>query len=116
MVFYFRIGNRQYGVKEVPINVKYTLKGRQINFSTDIIAVGIVLLDGNVIKNHWCLRLLIPFHYSSSQSFLFLESFIRTVLITDSVLYSIGAFEPMRFQNKIEDHALHQQEKAALVE
>ena len=77
--------------------------------------MSIDLIDGNDIKNHWVLWLLVPVNYSSSQYFrLFLERFIKTVIITDSVLYSIGALELMKFQNKIEDHDLSEKEKATL--
>ena len=77
--------------------------------------MSIDLIDDNDIKNHWFLWLLVPVYYSSSQYFiLFLERFIKTVLITDSVLYSIGALELMKFQNRIKDHDLSGQEKATL--
>ena len=36
------------------------------------------------------------------------------VIITDSVLYSIGAVELMKFQNKIDEHDITVQEKAEL--
>ena len=115
MEFKFTIGYRQSGVDNIAIKVKYILKCRQINFSTVINAVSIDLIDGNDIINHWVLWLLVPVHHSSSQYFrLFWERFIKTVLITDSVLYSIGALELMKFQNRIEDHHLSEQEKATL--
>ena len=115
MDFHFLIGYRQCGVEDIPIKVKYIIKGRQINFTTNIVAVAIDLLDGKLIKNHWCLRLLVPIRYSSSQAFiLFVQSFIRTVFITVDVLYSIGALELMKFQNKIEDYDLCQEAKSTL--
>ena len=115
MKFKFTIGYRQSGVDNIAIKVKYIIKRSQIHFSTVINAVSIDLIDGNDIKNHWFLWLLVPVHHSSSQYFiLFLERFIKTVLITDSVLYSIGALELMKFQNRIEDHDLSEQEKATL--
>ena len=115
MEFKFTIGYRQSGVDNIAIRVKYILKSRQINYSTVINAVSIDLIDGNDINNHWVLWLLVPVHYSSSQYFrLFLERFIKTVFITDSVLYSIGAFELIKFQNRIEDQHLSEQEKATL--
>ena len=77
--------------------------------------MSIDLIDGNDIKNHWILWLLVPVHHSSSQYFiLLLERFIKSVLITDSVLYSIGALELMKFQNKIDYHDLSEQEKETL--
>ena len=98
MDFYFLISYRQCGLNEIPIRVKYTLKGRPINFTTDIVALAIDLLDGKDIKNHWNLRVLVPNKHSSSQSFiLLLKSFIRDVIITDSVLNFICAFNFMKF-------------------
>ena len=44
----------------------------------------------------------------------FLERLIRTVIITDSVLYTIGAVEVMKFQNKIDKHDITVQENAEL--
>ena len=114
MDFYFLIGYRQCGLNEIPIRVKYTLKGRPFNL-TDIVAFAIDLLDGINIKNHWNLRILVPNKHSSSQSFiLLLESFIRDVFIADSVLNTICAFNLMKFQNKFKDHDLSQQENARL--
>ena len=113
MDFYFLIGYRQCGLNEIPIRVKYILKKRRINFTTDIVALAIDLLDGKDIKNHWNLRVLVPSKHSSSQSFiLLLESFIRDVIITDSVLNSICTFNLMKFQNKFKDHDLSQEENA----
>ena len=59
MDFYFLIGYRQCGLKEISIRVKYLLKGRPINLATDIVAVAINLLDWKDIKNYWSLRLLV---------------------------------------------------------
>ena len=95
--------------------MKYTLTGRPINLITDIVALAIDLLDGKDIKNHWNLRVLVPNKHSASQSFiLLLESFIRDVFITDSVLNNICAFTLMKFQNKFKDHDLSQEENARL--
>ena len=95
--------------------MKYTLKGRPINLTTDIVALAIDLLDGKDIKNHWNLRVLVPNKHSLSQSFiLLLESFIRDVFIIDSVLNNICAFNLMKFQNKFKDHDLSQEENARL--
>ena len=44
----------------------------------------------------------------------FLEKFIRRVLITDSVLSSIGAFELMVFQNRIDQLDFPKQQQTAL--
>ena len=115
MYFYFLIGYRQCGLNEIPIRVKYILKGRPINLTTDIVALAIDLLDGKLIKNHWSLRVLVPNKHSLSQSFiLLLESFIRDVFITDSFLNSICALNLMKFQNKFKDHNISQEENARL--
>ena len=101
MDFYFLIGYRRCGLKEIPIRVKYLLTGRSINLATDNVAVTINLLDGKDNKNYWSLRLLVPNSHSSNQSFiLLLQHFIRDVFITDSVLNSICAFNLMKFQDK----------------
>ena len=105
MDFYFLIGYRQCGLNEIPIRVKYTLKGRPINLTTDILSLAIDLLDEKDIKNHWNLRVLVPNKHFSSQSFIILlERLIRDVFITDSVLNTICAFNLMKFQNKFKDH------------
>ena len=115
MDFYFLIGYRQCGMNEISIRVKYTLKKRLINLTTDIVALAIDLLDEKNIKNHWNLRVLDSNKHSSSQSFiLLLESFIRDVFITDFVLNTICAFNFMKCQNKFKDHDLSQEENARL--
>ena len=50
MDFYFLVGYRQCGLKEIPIKVKYLLIARPINFTTDIVAIN--LLDSKNIKNY----------------------------------------------------------------
>ena len=115
MDIYFLIGYRQCGLNEIPIRVKYTLNGRPINLTTDILSLAIDLLDEKDIKNHWNLRVLVPNKHSSSQSFIILlERLIRDVFITDSVLNTICAFNLMKFQNKFKDHDLSQEENARL--
>ena len=52
MDLYFLLYYRQYGMKENPIRVKYLIKGRPINLTTDIVALTINRLDGKDIKNH----------------------------------------------------------------
>ena len=44
----------------------------------------------------------------------FLDKFIRRILITDSVLTSIGAFELMAFQNRIDQLDFPQQQQTEL--
>ena len=115
MDFYFLIGYRQCGLNEIPIRVKYTLNGRPINLTTDIVALAIDLLDGKLCKNLWSLRVLVPNKHSSSQSFiLLLESFINDVVITDSVLNSICAFNLLKFKNKFKDYNQSQGKNARL--
>ena len=81
----------------------YSITARQINPTTVIYVVDVELLDGAEIKNHWCIRFRVFISEACSTSFHdFLEKFIRRVLITDPVLSSIGAFELMAFQNRIE--------------
>ena len=80
----------------------YTIKSRQLNPTTVIFVVNVELLDGNKVKNQWCIRFLVPITVASHVSFHnFLDRFIRKVLITDSVLSLIGDFELMEFKNKI---------------
>ena len=77
MDFYFLIGYRNSELNKIPIWVKYTLNGRPINLTTDIVALAIDLLDRKDINDHWNLRVLVSYKHSLSQSFiLFLESFI----------------------------------------
>ena len=107
MDFYFLFGYRNSRLNEISIRIKYTLKGRPINLTTDIVGLAIDLLDGKDIKNHWNLRDLVPNKNSSSQSFiLLLENFIRDIFIADSVLNNICAFNLMKFQNKFKDYDL----------
>ena len=82
---------------------------------TVIDTVDINPINGDDIKKHWCLRFLFPIKLNGSFIFIvFLEEFIRIVLITDSVYFSIGAPELMKFQNKIDQHEISHQEKQAL--
>ena len=50
MDFYFLICYRQCGLNEIPIRVKYIIKGRPINFATDIVALAVDLLDVNLSR------------------------------------------------------------------
>ena len=89
--------------RRLSVIVDYSIKARQINPTTVIYVVDVDLIDGGEIMNHWCIRFLVPISEACSTSFHnFLEKFIRTVLITDSVLSAIGAFELMVFQNRID--------------
>ena len=95
--------------------MKYILQGRSINFTTDIVALAINLLDRKNIKNHCNIRVLVSNKHSSSQSFiLVLVSYIRDVIITDFVLNSICAFDLIKFQNKIGNYDLSKEENSRL--
>ena len=103
MVVSIHIGFRHSGKKTISVNVDYTIKARQLFLTTVIYVLDVDLLDGGEIKNHWCIRFLIPISEACSTSFHdFLEKFIRRVLITESVLSAKGAFELMVFQNRID--------------
>ena len=103
MVVSIHIGFRHCGKKTISVIVDYTIKARQLNPTTVIYVADVELLDGGKTKDHWCIRFLVPIIEAFSMSFHdFLEKFIRKVLITDSVLSSIGAFELMVFQNRID--------------
>ena len=105
MEYLFPIGWRQYGENKIFIVVKYTIKARQNNLSTFIYAVGVTLVDGNTIKDKWVLRFFVPCnHYLKVSFYFFLERLIKTVIITDFFLYSIGTVELIKFQNRIEQH------------
>ena len=56
------------------------------------------------MTDNWYICFLVPVSEAFRQSFdEFLENFIRRVLITNSVLSSIGADELKSFQNSIDD-------------
>ena len=112
----FPIGRRQCGEKKISGEVTYTIKARQINISTFIYAVGVILVNGNKNKDHWVLRFLVPISHHIRYWFItFLQRLIRTVIITDSVLYSIGALELMKFQNKIDQHDITVKKKQSWI-
>ena len=115
MVVSIHIGFRHCGKKTISVIVDYSIKARQINPTTVIYVVNVELLNGGEIKNHWCIRFLVPISEACSTSFHdFLEKFIRRVHITDPVLSSIGAFELMAFQNKIDQLDFFDQQQPAL--
>ena len=102
MVLSIYIGFRHCGKRTISIIVDYSIKSKQLNPTTVIFVINVKLLDRGEVKNQWFLRFLVPITEASHVSFHnFLERFIRKVLITDSVLSSIGAFELMEFTNKI---------------
>ena len=80
----------------------YTIKSRQLNPTTVIFVVNVEHLDGGEVTNQWCIRFLLPITEAYHVFFHdFLDRFIRKILITDSVLSSIGVFELIEFKNKI---------------
>ena len=101
MVMSIHNGFRHCGKKTISVIVDYTTKSRQLNPTTVIKVVDVELLDGGVTKDHWCIRFLVPTIEAFGNSFHWIHSFV--VLITDSVLSSIGAFELMEFKNKMDN-------------
>ena len=94
----------------------YTTKSRQLDSTTVIKVVDVELLDGGVTEDNWCIRFLVPTIEAFGNLFhnFFLDTFIRKVLTTDSVLISIGAFELMEFQNKLNQLDFPKQQQTAL--
>ena len=102
MVSSIHIGFRHCRKRTISVIVDYTVKRRQLNPTTVIFIVNVELLDGGKVKNQWCIRFLVPITEATHVSFHnFLDRFIRKVLITDSILCSIKAFELMKFKSKI---------------
>ena len=115
MVVSIHIGFRHCGNKTISVSVDYTIKARQLNSTTVIYVLDVELLDVGEIMNHWCIRFLVPISEACSTSFHdFLEKFIRRVIITDSVLSFIGAFELMVFQNRIDQLEFPKQQQTTL--
>ena len=115
MVLSIHIGFRHCGKKTISVIVDYTIKSRQLNLTTVIYIVDFELLDGGEAKYHWCISFLVP-TIEAFRKWLhdFLEKFIWRVLIIDSVLSSIGAFELMQFQNRLEKLDFPKQQLTAL--
>ena len=79
--------------------------------------MGVTLVDGNNKTDQWVLRFCVPCNQHLKISFyFFLERLIRTVIITNCVLYSIGAVELMNFHNKIGQRDITVQGNAELVD
>ena len=115
MVVSIHIGFRHCGKKTIFVIVDYSIKARQINPTTVIYVVDVELLDGGEIKHYWCIRFLVPISEACSTMFHdFYEQFIRRVLITDPVLSSIGAFELMVFQNRIDKLDFRDKQQSAI--
>ena len=91
MVVSILIGFRHCGNKTISVIVDYSIKARQINSTTVIYVVDVEQLDMGEIKNHWCIRFLVPISEACSTSLRdFLKKFIRRVLISDPILSFIG--------------------------
>ena len=115
MVVSIHNGFRHCGQKTISVIVDDTIKARQLNPTTVNYVLDVDFLNGGKCKNHWCILFLVPISEACSTSFHdFLEKFSRRVLITDSVLSSIGAFELMLFQNRIDQLDFHKQRQTAL--
>ena len=103
MVLSIHIGYRHGGMKTIWVIVDFTIKSRQLNVTTVIYVVDVELLDFVETKYRWCIRFLVPTIEAFRKSFYnCLEKFIRRVLITATVLSFIGAFELIKFQNRLE--------------
>ena len=114
MVVSIHIGFRHYENKTISVIVEYTIKARQLNPTTVIYVLDVELLDGGEIKN-WCIRFLVPISEACSTSFHdFLKKFILRVLISNYVLGSIGAFEVMVFQNRMDQLDFSKQQQTPL--
>ena len=93
----------------------YTTKAQQLNPTTVIYVLDVDLLDVGESKNFWCIRFLFFISEACSTSFHnFLEKFNRRDFITDSVLSSIGAFELMVFQNRMDKLDFPKKKQTAL--
>ena len=96
------IGFRHCGNRTISIIVDCTIKIKQLNFTTVIFVVNVELLDGNKVKNQWCIRFLVFITEASHVSFdTFLNRFILKVFFTDSVFRYIKVFELMKFKIKL---------------
>ena len=109
------IGFKHSRIKINLIIVDYKIKTRQTNFTTVIYVVIIELLDAGEITKDQYIRFLVPVSGAFRQSFDdYLKHFIRTVLITDSVLSSIGAFELIAFKTSIDQLYFCYQQQTSL--
>ena len=114
MVVSIHIGFRHCGKKTILVIMDYLIKARQINSTTVIYVVDVELLDGGEIKYHWCIRFLVPISEACSTSFHdFLEKFIWSPYHRPCIS-SIGGFELMVFQNRIDQLDFFDQQHTAL--
>ena len=98
MVLLIDIGFNHCGKKTISVIKDYTMKSRQLNPTTVIYVVDVKLLDGGKTTDHLSIRFLVPTIKTFRILFDdFLNKLIRSVLITDSVLNSINAFELIEF-------------------
>ena len=102
MVSSIHIGFRHCEKSTISVIVDYTNKSRELNSTNVIFVVNFEHLDGGKVKNQWCIRFLEPiteaFHVLFHD---FLNRLIMKVLITDSILSLIRAFQLKEFKNKI---------------
>ena len=101
--------------KTISAIVDYTIKSRQLNPTTVIYVVDVELLDGGKVKIIGVYVFLYPpSNPSVSNSTIFWKNSFERVLITNAVLRSIGAFELMKFQNRIKQLDFSKQQQTAL--
>ena len=102
MVSSIHIGFKHCGKKTISVIGYYTINSRQLNPTTVIVVVNVELLDLGEVKNQWSIRFLGLITEASHVSFHnFQDRVNRKILITDSVLRSIKAFELIKLKHKI---------------
>ena len=69
MVVLIHIGFRHCGKMTISVIVDYSITARIINPTTVIYVMDVKLLDGDEIKNYWCIRFLVPISEACSTSF-----------------------------------------------
>ena len=115
MVVLIHIGFRHCEKKTISVISDYTIKAQQLNPTTIIYVLNVDLLDEDKSKNYLCLRLFVFISEACSILFRdFLEKFIQIILIIDSVLSFIGAFELIVFQNKMDQFYFPKHKQTAL--
>ena len=101
MVLSIHIGFRHCGKRTISVIVDYSIMRIQHNPTTVIFVINVELLDGGKLKINGFYVFSYPSPRIPMSFHNFLDRFIRKVVITDSVLSSIGAFELMECKNKI---------------
>ena len=96
--------------------MEYTIKSRQLNPTTVTFVVNVELVDGGEVNNQWCIRFLVPITEASHVSFHnFQNRLIRKILITESVLSSLEAFELIKFKNNISQIEFQQNQTSLVI-